>query len=229
VSIFQDFISLIYPRICYACGKSLYKYEKCLCTYCIYHLPKTNFHLDRDNNVSKLFWGKVNIFSAAAFFYYSKGTKVQHLIHQLKYKGHKEIGVYIGNIYGKELKKSVLFETVDVVIPVPLHPKKKMKRGFNQSELFAAGLAESMNIILDVKTLCRTYASETQTRKSRFARWENVKEIFALNDPETLQHKHVLLVDDVITTGSTIEACAQIFSAIPGIRISIAAMACTMH
>jgi ComF family protein len=229
VSIFQDFISLIYPRICYACGKSLYKYEKCLCTYCNYHLPKTNFHLDQDNSVSKLFWGKVNIFSAAAFYYYNKGTKVQHLIHQLKYKGHKEIGVYIGNIYGKELKKSVLFETVDVVIPVPLHPKKKMKRGFNQSEVFAAGLAEGMNILMDVKTLQRIYASETQTRKSRFARWENVKEIFSLKEPETLENKHILLVDDVITTGSTIEACAQILSAIPGIKISIAAIACTMH
>jgi ComF family protein len=229
VSIFQDFISLIYPRICYACGKSLYKYEKCLCTYCNYHLPKTNFHLDQDNPVSKLFWGKVNIFSAAAFYYYNKGTKVQHLIHQLKYKGHKEIGVYIGTIYGKELKKSVLFETVDVVIPVPLHPKKKIKRGFNQSEVFAAGLAEGMNILMDVKTLQRTYASETQTRKSRFARWENVKEIFALKDPETLENKHILLVDDVITTGSTIEACAQMLSAIPGIKISIAAIACTIH
>jgi len=229
MSIFDDFLSLLYPRICYACGKSLYKYEECLCTYCRYHLPLTNFHLKEENPVSRLFWGRVQLNAAAAYYFYNKGTKVQHLIHQLKYKGHKDIGVYIGKLYGKELKKTALFSTVDFVIPVPLHRKREQKRGYNQSLVFAQGIAESLNAKCDNKTLVRIYSSETQTKKSRFARWENVKEIFSITDKTTFADKHVLIVDDVITTGATIEACAQTLKDIEGITISVAALACTMH
>ncbi len=221
----NDFISLIFPQVCVACGKSLYKNEQSICTYCVYHLPKTNFHLDNENPIAKIFWGRINIHSASAMYGFNKGGKVQHLIHQLKYKGQKEVGVAVGKIYGHELKQHENFKTVDTIIPVPLHPKKQKKRGYNQSESFAEGLAESMKVDADFNTLFRAYESETQTRKSRFSRWKNVETIFHLKDPGKFKGKHILLVDDVITTGATLEACAQTLQRIPDIKISIATIA----
>jgi len=221
----NDFISLIFPQVCASCGNSLYKNEHTICTYCIYHLPKTNFHLHNDNPIAKIFWGRINIHSAAAYYGFNKGGKVQHLIHQLKYKGQKEVGFAIGKLYGFDLKKSADFNTVDTIIPVPLHPKKIKKRGYNQSESFAEGLANSMEVNADFKTLYRAHESETQTRKSRFSRWQNEASIFQLKELKSLEGKHVLLVDDVVTTGATLEACAQTLMQIPGIKISIATIA----
>ena len=229
MSLFDDFISLIYPRICLSCGNSLYKNEECICTKCLYHLPKTNFHNEKDNPITQIFWGRVKIESAAAYYFFSKGGNVQHLIHQLKYKGHKEIGIYIGKLYGLELKESDLFKNIDVVIPVPLHWKKFKKRGYNQSEQFAKGLSQTMEIDVDSNTLYRKIASETQTKKSRFNRWENVKEIFEIKNVDNLKGKHILLVDDVITTGSTLESCANALLKIPEIKISVAAIACATN
>jgi ComF family protein len=225
----NDFLSLIFPKVCAACGKSLFKKEESICTYCFYHLPKTNFHLYEDNPVIKLFWGRANIFSASSLYSFSKGSKVQHLIHQLKYRGKKEIGVSLGKYYGRELKMSPLFSPVNMVIPVPLHPKKLKKRGYNQSETFAQGLAESMKAENGSEFLIRTHASETQTRKSRFARWENVEEIFKVVSPEKIQGKHILLVDDVVTTGSTLEACANKILEVPDTKVSVATIASTMY
>ncbi|MFA6925091.1 MAG: ComF family protein [Bacteroidales bacterium] len=223
---FNDFISIIFPELCCACGRVIRKGEECICSYCSYHLPKTGFHLDDDNQLSRLFWGRTTLNSVAAFYYFNKSTKVQELIHQLKYKGKKEIGLKIGELYGNELKTSGLFKDIDVIIPVPLHFSKEKKRGYNQSNIFAEGIAKSLNKEVDISVLSRKYASETQTRKSRYNRWQNVSEIFSLND-EYLKFKgfHVLLVDDVITTGSTIEACANTLFKIPEIKLSVAAMA----
>jgi ComF family protein len=221
----NDFISLIFPQVCVSCGKSLYKNEHTICTYCIYHLPKTNYHLDNDNPIAKIFWGRINIYSAAAFYGFNKGGKVQHLIHQLKYKGRKEVGFTVGKLYGYELKECESFRTVDTIIPVPLHVKKIKKRGYNQSESFAEGLASSMEVNTDFKTLFRANESETQTKKSRFSRWQNVESIFQLREINSLQGKHILLVDDVITTGATLEACAQTLLQIPDIKISIVTIA----
>ena len=212
-----------------SCGKSLFKYENCICTFCLYHLPKTNFHKEEDNFVSRLFWGKALLHSATSMYYFNKGGKVQHLIHQLKYKERKEIGIYLGSLYGKELIKAPLFNTADYIIPVPMHPKKEKIRGYNQSEMFANGLALSMKIPVDTKTLIKSSKTETQTKKSRFNRWENVKEVFELNDYNHLINKHILLVDDVITTGSTIESCIINLLKIPGAKISVASMACAYH
>ena len=226
---FEDLVSLFYPRICLACGNTLYKNEHMICFSCLYHLPKTNFHLIEDNAVARQFWGKINFSSAASCYYFSKGSKVQHMIHHLKYKGYKEIGEHIGKLYGTDLKKSPLFDNITAVIPVPLHPKRLALRGYNQAEWFAMGLAESMKIELDVTTLLRTHASETQTRKTRFKRWENVKEIFQLEDTVRYMGKHILLVDDVITTGSTLEAAGHELMKIPGVKISVASIACASH
>ncbi len=223
-----DIISLFYPRVCLACGNTLFRNEEILCFSCLYHLPKTNFHFEEDNPVARQFWGKINFASAASCYYFTKGSKVQHLIHQLKYKGYKEIGAYIGKLYGLELMKSPGFNSITSVIPVPLHPRKEAKRGFNQAEWFAKGLAASMKIELDKTTLIRATSSETQTRKSRFNRWENVKEIFRIEDIGRQAGKHVLLVDDVITTGSTLEAAGHSLLQVPGIKISVASIACAV-
>lgn len=226
--LFSDVVSLFYPRVCLACGNVLFRKEDTLCLECLYHLPKTNYHLEADNPVARQFWGKVHFESAASYYYFTKGSKVQHLIHQFKYKGYKEIGLYIGRLYGRELKESPLFSDIAVVIPVPLHPRKQAKRGYNQAEWFAMGLAESMGALCDTSTLIRAFASETQTRKSRFSRYENVKEIFRIEDRESRKGTHILLVDDVITTGSTLEAAGNTLLGIPGIRISVASIACAV-
>jgi len=221
----KDFLALIFPHVCVACGKPLYKTENCICMLCIYHLPKTNFHLDKENPIAKIFWGRVEIVAAASYYSFTKGGKVQHLIHQLKYKGQKEIGVTLGKLYGIELKESVDFQKVDLIIPVPLHKNKLRKRGYNQSESIAEGLSKGMGIPTNFKSLVRAVASESQTRKSRFNRWKNVESVFQVKDEHPLIGKHILLVDDVITTGSTLEACAQTLIKIPGVSVSVVTLA----
>ncbi|MCF8302678.1 MAG: ComF family protein [Bacteroidales bacterium] len=225
----DDLLSLFYPRICLACGNSLYPNEEVVCFSCLYHLPETDFHVEKDNPVSRLFWGKVPVENASACYYFSKGGKVQHLIHQLKYQGRRSIGEYLGTYYGHKLRASGFYSDIDVIIPVPLHPKKLKKRGYNQSVIIADGLAEGMYVPVKTRTLIRKIASSTQTKKSKYERWENVKDIFGVNNAETLEGKHILLVDDVITTGSTLEACILRLNDITGIRVSVAALACAVH
>lgn len=226
---FNDFFHLLFPVTCQACGRGLYQHEQTLCSFCIRQLPRTKYHIHQDNPVQQIFWGRLPLHSSAAFLFFHKHSKIQHLIHQLKYKGCKDVGIFLGDLYGKDLKKSELFGTVDVIIPVPLHKSRLKKRGYNQSEMFAAGLAKSMHVHLDKQSLYRTSATETQTKKSKSERWKNVSEKFALQNPEMLAHKHLLLVDDIITTGSTIEACGQILMQIPGVKLSVAAIAFASH
>lgn len=218
----EDFISLLYPRVCAACGNSLFKHEEIICAYCLYHLPKTNYHLLTDSPLDKVFWGRALLAHTAALYNFQKKSKVQHLIHQLKYKGRKDVGIQLGKILGADLIKADAFKDVSKVVPVPLHPDKQRKRGYNQSEQFAIGLAKSMQIEMDATSFIRTVDTETQTRKSRFARWENVKEIFKVTDPSELAGKHILLVDDVITTGATLESAAHILLAVEGVKLSVA-------
>ena len=223
----SDFISLIFPRVCAACGNSLYKNEEVICTNCNYHLPKTNFHLQQENQLSKKFWGRIKIENAAAYYHFKKDSGVQHILHNLKYNGQKEVGTAVGKLYGKELLESVLFKTIDLIIPVPLHPKKKKKRGYNQSDFFAEGLSKSMSVEWSADTLLRNVANESQTKKTRFNRWQNVESIFQLKDENKIAGKHILLVDDVVTTGSTLEASAEELLKTDGTKISIATIACT--
>jgi ComF family protein len=162
---------------------------------------------------------------ATAFLFFTKDGKVQQMIHQLKYSKKPEIGIYLGKLFGKYLSESPCFQGIDVIIPVPLHPKKNKTRGYNQSEKIAVGLSQTMNIVVDTTSFVRRTETETQTRKNRFSRWENVKEVFAVADENALKSKHILLVDDVITTGATIEGCIRKLTAMEGVRVSVVSLA----
>ncbi len=222
---FADFVSLIFPELCQACAKSLYRNEELICADCLYHLPYTDFHLNTDNAVAQQFWGRVPLEAASAMLYFSKGSRVQNLMHQLKYKNKPEIGVYLGKLAGKRLLENTVFSAADVIVPVPLHKQKQLKRGYNQSLSFAEGLAEKLPIPVLVDNLIRTTSTESQTKKSRTLRYENMKEVFSVKNPTELTGKHILLVDDIITTGATLEACCNVLLEVPGVRISIASIA----
>lgn len=204
----KDFASLIFPEICHACGNSLVTTEKHFCTTCIYQLPYTNYHLDPENKIVKQFWGRVKVNSATAFLYFNKAGKVQNMMHQLKYNNQPQIGIEIGRLYANILKHQPIYSLAEAIIPVPLHPKKLIKRGYNQSEQFAIGLSEILNIPVKTDILYRDKAAESQTSKTRVNRFDNMKTVFKANvmNP-TFKLKNVLLVDDTITTGATLEAC----------------------
>ena len=216
---------LLFPRLCVTCGDKLIEQEQWICLHCLHHIPRTNFHLQPENRVAQLFYGRVKIEFATSFFYFSKGSIYQSLLHNLKYKGMKELGEEIGKYFGIDLLQSADFSSVDLICPVPLHPMKEKKRGYNQSWWIASGIATQMQKPLSADNLKRVTATETQTRKTRFERWQNVEGIFELNDPEAFTGKHILLVDDVITTGSTLEACAQAILSKTDARVSIATLA----
>lgn len=225
----EDFLSVIFPVTCAGCGGLLNDHEKVICLDCNYHLPRTQFHKEQDNPVSQVFWGRVFLESAASFLYFNKGNKVQHLLHLLKYKGDREIGIWLGEKYGNDLKQSPFFKDIDMIIPVPLHVSKLRKRGYNQSEMFGVGLSRSMDKPLNTSSLLRITATETQTRKSRYQRWENVSEVFSLVNAENISGKHILLIDDVLTTGATLEASAQVLLEAGKIKLSIATIAYSSH
>jgi ComF family protein len=199
--------------------------ETLICTECYILIPRTNYHLKPDNPVSQLFWGRCLIEKAAAFSFYTKDSRIRKLIHQLKYKGIRELGSELGRIYGNSLKSSGFLEEIDLIIPVPLHPSKKRQRGFNQSDLISRGISETTGIPMDSDLLVRKTVSKTQTRKSRYDRWTNVQDIFRVTDQDRLKDLHILLVDDVITTGSTIEACANEILKAENVKVSVVALA----
>lgn len=221
----NDLLNLIYPDLCQACDTYLLQGEVVICTKCLFHLPKTNFHQQENNPVSMLFWGRVRIEYAASFYTFEKGSKYQKLIHKLKYHNRPEIGIELGKHLGYILGKSEMYKSIDIIVPVPLHPKKRKLRGYNQSEMIVKGISESMQKPADMDSLIRQVHTESQTKKGRLERWENVDNVFQVKETEPLANKHILLVDDVVTTGSTLEACAQVLLNIEGTRVSIATLA----
>jgi len=221
----NDLAELVYPALCITCGERLISKEKYLCMNCRAELPVTNFHLNSDNNVAELFWGRIKIENATSLFYYKKGSRYQRVIHFIKYRGMKELGFEFGTHLGESLSESENFTTTDLIIPVPLHPRKKKKRGYNQSEYIARGVANILKKPVSVNNLCRKIYSSSQTRKNRFERWQNVEKIFKINHPDELHSKHILLLDDVVTTGSTLEACASEILKVPDTKVSIATLA----
>ena len=222
---FSAFINLFYPRLCESCSNYLFKSEVCICTRCLFHLPKTDFHLEKNNPVSILFWGRVKIKYAASYYTFSKGSQFQNLIHKLKYHNKQEIGIALGRHFGESLKNSEFFKDIDLIIPVPLHPKKEKIRGYNQANLVAIGLSKSMQKPVQTANLIRLVHTDSQTKKNKLERWQNVESIFELIDPTLLENKHILLVDDVVTTGSTLESCAHAILKAEGAQVSIATLA----
>ncbi len=218
-------IDLFYPNLCLICGENLVTGEDQLCLKCFSDIPKTNFHLQKDNPVEKRFWGKVRIEKATSYFFFQKGSDFQKLIHELKYKGNKEVGIAMGRFAAADLMDSDDFKAVDMVVPVPLHEKKQAKRGYNQSEMISCGLAEVLEKPLITGNLHRTAENTTQTRKSVYERFENTQGIFGLKNPADFEGKHILIVDDVLTTGSTIEACIRALQQAENVKISVFTLA----
>jgi ComF family protein len=221
----SDFIALIFPELCQACGENLVHGENLICTGCTYDLPYTNFHKQPDNVVARQFWGRIDVAMVYVLLYFSKGGKVQNMMHRFKYKNMPLIGNKLGNIAGLQLAQSKVTGPIDVIIPVPLHPQRLRARGYNQSAQFAQGLAEQLNVPVDTDTLVRVKYTDTQTKRSRFSRYENMKEVFMVTNAMALAGKHVLLVDDIVTTGATLEACGIELLKIDGLKLSLAAIA----
>jgi ComF family protein len=221
----SEFLNLFYPNLCLICGNSLLRNEHQICLSCLHEIPKTGYHLQKDNPLEKRFWGKVPIYRGAAYYFFHKGSPFQKLLHELKYKGNKEIGVIMGRYAAAELLHSPDFCSIDVILPVPLHPKKYAKRGYNQSDLICKGIAEVLEKPVDYTNLRRIRENTTQTKKSVYDRYLNTENLFKLKDKSAFQNKHVLIVDDVLTTGSTLESCIKALLDTPGIKISVFTLA----
>jgi ComF family protein len=223
--IVKAFSHLFFPDICYGCGSDLVKPNQILCLRCLHQLPYTNFQQQPANPVEKIFWGRIRIQNAASLFYFTKDSIVERLLHQLKYGGKKEVGIYCGRLMGHAIKQSGLFNEIDALVPLPLFKTKEHKRGYNQSNLLCEGIAEITGIPVWKEVIERSAASETQTHKNRVERWKNIKERFSLKDADILKGKHVLLVDDVITTGATLEACGTELLKAGEVKVSILTLA----
>lgn len=220
---------LFYPHQCAGCGSDMLSTEQFLCITCIQDLPHTHFAQYADNPVEKVFWGRLPVYSAMSAFYFSKSSIVQNLIHELKYKGNKSIGKYAGNLIGKSLEQSIRFKNVDAIIPLPLFEKKEKLRGYNQAQILCEGICEVLNTSIIENNVIRKIPTETQTRKGRTQRWENVADTFSILNPDEINGRHVLLVDDVITTGATLEACGAAILKTGSAKLSIATLAMATH
>lgn len=215
---------LLFPECCLICGRKTLPPEKEICLHCLHKLPRTHNYRQPGNRTETLLAGRFPFHRAAAFCIYSKQGMLQPLIHQLKYRHKKEIGILLGRLFGNDLAGSPFIQPVQIIVPVPLHPDKLKKRTYNQAEAIALGLAQSTSLPLSTGNLVRAIDTPTQTRQTKTQRWENVKDIFKLIHPERYAQKHILLTDDIITTGSTLEACAYALLKCPGIKISIATL-----
>ena len=227
-TLWQDFFGLIYPRLCLACREPLMTGENHLCTGCRAELPYTDYHrLPPDQNpLARRFWGKLPIRHALSYLRFVRHGRVQHLLHELKYQGQRDVGTALGQLYGSELHAAGMAPDFDLIIPVPLHPRKLAKRGYNQAAAFATGLAEGLKVPAAVNGLRRTTNTKTQTKKNRAQRWENVATVFEIEDSAAIIGRRVLLVDDVLTTGATLEACGAVLLAAGAAEVSIATIAC---
>lgn len=224
---FKDIFYLFFPEVCLACKYQLLKNEYVICTSCRHGFPQTNFTSESNNLLEKQFYGRVMIKEATALFYFHKKGGIQQLIHELKYKNHQEIGTILGNWLGEDLLKSERFKNLDFIISVPLHAKKRKKRGYNQLTKFGESLSGILQIPYIENKLLKIVTTDTQTHKGRFERWKNVRDLFELNDISFFENKHILLIDDVVTTGATLEACSNQLLKSKNTTISIAVMAYT--
>ena len=224
----NDFIHLFFPHVCAGCGTDVLNRESPLCLHCINQLPLTNFHLHANNPVERYFWGRIPVRHATALCHFTRASLVQHLMHQLKYKCNKYIGFFLGRMAGKLLRESNYFDDVDALVPLPLFAQREQKRGYNQAAVLCEGMAAAMQLPVIGNAVVRLSATETQTHKNRAERWQNMEGRFQLIQADAVYNKHVLLVDDVVTTGATLEACGEELLKAQNTRLSIATLAYTV-
>jgi ComF family protein len=225
VSYLKDITRFFYPHSCPGCGAELYQSMQMVCVRCIKQLPQTGFEKTGDNYTARLFTGRLQLQKASSFLFFGKDGLTQKLIHRLKYRGDTAMGKYLGHMMGDRLGEAGWFSDIDVLIPLPLNRKKLQSRGFNQSTLICEGIQSATGIAVEEVAIMRTIFTETQTHKSRLQRWANVSHVFDLLETQLLHNRHVLLVDDVITTGATMDACGQVLLQVPGLKLSALSLA----
>lgn len=221
----KNLLSFFYPRLCPCCHQAMQQNEHHLCISCLIHLPETDYHRHLQNPLSFIFTGRIPVEHVAALLFYKKGNHVQKILHSLKYKGNRDLGVFLGCYYGRILAKESIFDLIDYILPVPLHPQKLKERGYNQSECIAKGLGLEMHKPYYTDILIRVGFTGTQTNKDRIERWENVESVFEVTDQEKVKGKTILLCDDVLTTGATMEAAARPLLRCENVKIYIVALA----
>lgn len=219
----ESFLHFLFPHVCAGCGSDLLSNESNLCMHCIAALPHTDFEIHPDNPVEKKFWGRLALENATSQYYFTKESLIQNLVHQVKYRRNRELGLQLGRLMGNSIKRSGRFDA-DALIPLPLFPTKEKRRGYNQSMLLCKGMAEVMNLPVLNDVIIRPQFTETQTKKGRIERWKNMEGKFVLVRPETIKNKHILLVDDVITTGATLESCGSELLKAENTRLSVATL-----
>ena len=227
-SYLNHFAHLFFPQVCEGCGNDIIENGSLLCAECLLNLPETNFIREPNNPVEKVFYGRIQIEAAGSAFYFTKHSLLQHLILQLKYHGNKEIGFYLGKLLGYRLAQTNRFTSVDTIIPLPLNLRKERKRGYNQAAIIAEGITAVWQKQVQRNSVQRLAFTETQTHKNRIARWQTMEGVFETVDKESLANKHVLLVDDIVTTGATLEACGEKLLEVHGTKLSIATVAYTI-
>lgn len=227
-SSFNDLLHLFFPHICAGCGTDVLDQQQMLCLHCLNNLPATNFFDQPNNPVEQVFYGRIPVENAAAGYFFTKESLLQNLVFQLKYRGNKEICFYLGRLLGNYLINSSRFSNVDALVPLPLNPRREKKRGYNQATALCNGISSVWNKPVIDKNVIRKVYTETQTHKGRISRWQNMDGIFAVKYPVELENKHILLVDDVVTTGATLEACGSEILKINGTALSIATLAYTI-
>lgn len=220
----ESLLHVVFPHVCDGCGSDLLNIESHLCIRCLASLPETNFESHANNPVEKDFWGRLPIIGGSAHLYFTKESLVQHLMHQLKYRGNKELGLQLGRIMGTALRSSNRFNDIDALIPLPLFPSKEKKRGYNQAKVLCDGIADILNLPVLSDVIIRPQHTETQTKKGRIERWKNIEGKFTLIDPSAIQNMHLLLIDDVVTTGATLEACGQELLSAENTKLSVATL-----
>lgn len=220
-----DVGKLLFPDICQGCGNEINNSSHLLCYLCIKELPITGFEKSTINPTATLFSGRIAVEKASSWLFFGKDGLSQHLIHQLKYRKNTAIGDYLGEQMGLHLQKSGWFDGIDIMVPLPLNRKKLAKRGYNQATVLCQGIQKSVGLPIEEVAVIRTIYTQTQTKKTRIERWRNVADVFDINVSSHLHNKHILLVDDVITTGATIEACGQVLINIPGVKLSVLSLA----
>jgi ComF family protein len=223
--LFQDFIGLLYPNLCCGCMKPIYFGESMICTSCLFEIPYTDDHINPENRVAKQFWARIKFDAAMALLHFKKGTRVQSMLHQLKYKGKTDLGHLLGTMIGEKLLLSSDYSSIDLIVAVPMHQKKLYRRGYNQSYCIAQGVGAILGCEVNDKAFLKIRETDTQTHKGRLSRNENMASVFQVADPCSLRGKHILIVDDVITTGATIEACGIELWKAGILNLSIAAVA----